>query len=77
MSKAHARKFIKLLHTDPKLRKAVQDSSDKFVKLAKEKNLKVTPEEVRAALHEHLLENMGTHDDGTDCLNPFSEVPGF
>ncbi len=77
MSKAHARKFIELLHTDAALRKAVQDAGDKVIELAKKKKLNVTRDEVSAALQEHFVENMSKDDDGTDCLFPFSEVPGF
>ena len=77
LSKAHARKFIKLLQTDAALRKAVQDAGDEIIKLAKKKKLNVSRGEISAAIREHWLKNIDKDDDGKEGFFPFSEKPGF
>ena len=76
MSKAHAKKFIDLLHTDDALRQKVHEAAEEIVKLAKKKKLSVTREEISAALKEHWLLNKGKDDD-KECFIRFSEGPGF
>lgn len=77
MSKADAKKFIGLLHTDDALRKSVHEAHDEILKLAKKKKLKVTRKELSDALKEHWVKGGGKDPNGDDCFVPLSEVPGF
>ena len=73
MSLKDARKFVKDLHTDPKLRKKVSFEKDHVLKAAEAKGYKVTAKDMRKALSEH----WDAHDAEDKAAVLLSEAPGF